>query len=70
MARDVGHRGGASADLQAVRGGMLLALLAVPLLVPALERWPSFLLASLLAYFLIVWVLATLWRTIRWARVG
>ena len=69
---DLGNRQAATAtppdagrDLQAVHGGLLLALLAAPLLVRELQRWPWYLLAPLAAYLLVVSLLAPLRRTVR-----
>jgi uncharacterized protein len=74
---DLGKRQAATAtppdagrDLQAVHGGLLLALLAVPLLVRELQQWPWYLLVPLAAYLLVVSLVAPLRRTVRWNRVG
>jgi membrane protease YdiL (CAAX protease family) len=60
----------AGKDAQPLHGGLLLALLVVPLFVPPLRRWPWYLLVPLGAYLLVVAVVAPLRRTVRWNRVG
>jgi uncharacterized protein len=58
------------ADVQAAHGGILLAMLAVPLLVPALQCWPLYLLAPLLGYGFVVALMPALRRSLHWLRAG
>lgn len=57
-------------DWQALHGGLLVALLVVPMLVRPLRHWPWYLVVPLGAYLLLVVLVAPLRRTVRWNRVG
>jgi membrane protease YdiL (CAAX protease family) len=59
-----------SGRLQALHGGLLLALLPLPALIVALRPWPFYLLVPLLAYGAIVCLVPPLRRSVRWLRVG
>ena len=60
----------AGANWRAVHGGLLLALLTLPLFVPQLNRWPLYLLVPLLTYFLLICLVGQLRRTVAWLGLG
>lgn len=53
-----------------MHGGLILALLAIPLFVRELQRWPWYLLVPLSAYLVVVMLVSPLRRTVRWNRLG
>ena len=56
--------------MQPVHGGLLLALLALPLVYPGLARWPLYQLVPLAVYAVVVLAVGPLRRTVAWVRVG
>jgi membrane protease YdiL (CAAX protease family) len=56
--------------LRALHGGLLLALLLIPQFVPALARWPGYLLVPLAGYAVVVCLVPPLRRTTDWLRPG
>ncbi len=59
-----------SANWRALHGGLILALMMLPMFVPGLTRWPLYLLAPLLVYLLLACILGPLRRTVAWLRLG
>jgi membrane protease YdiL (CAAX protease family) len=57
-------------NLRALHGGLLLALLLVPMVGPGLSRWPLYLLVPLLMYALVVCAVGPLRRSVCWLRAG
>jgi membrane protease YdiL (CAAX protease family) len=56
--------------IQILHGGILLLLLPLPAFVPALTRWPWYLLAPLLGYAAIVGLVPSLRRSVGWVQFG
>lgn len=53
-----------------LHGGLLLIMLPLPALVPALTRWPWYLLAPLLGYAAVVSAVPVLRRSVAWVQIG
>src|SRR5258708_23467858 len=57
-------------DLRAIHGGLILAAMPIPWLVPVPAFWPLYLLIPLLIYFFAVLVSPQLRRSICWLQTG
>jgi membrane protease YdiL (CAAX protease family) len=58
------------ANWRAIHGGVFLATLAFPILLPAWRQWPWLWLVPLAAYLTLVALLSPLRRTFSWFRLG